>query len=208
MQMTAAVRVALAGFGIALLGCGAALALDEPKSIAFDKLPKDIAKLHGCAKAGSNVAGSTIEMASEKYAKSVVFFVSCPAPRGALQTFAVYVARDARGTGARRVKFDLPAPDGSMGNVEVLPSAVPAREAYSKPDDPSPNMHTKTDVIWITGAWGPEDRPGICAVAAQWRVTGDKAELFLWEQAKECPKNELPKYEATVDKKPPPLVQP
>jgi hypothetical protein len=206
MQMRGA-RVG-AGFcagvlGLAMLGLGAARAIDEPKTVAVDKLPKDIRALHGCAKAPGEV-----EMASEKYAKSVVFFVSCPAPRGALTPFAVYVARDARGSGAKRVKFEVPAPDGSMTTLDVVPSAIPAREAYSKPEDPAPNQHVKNDVVWITGAWGPEDRPGICAVAAQWRLQGEKAELFLWEQAKDCPKNELPKYEATVDKKPPPLVGP
>lgn len=66
----------------------------------------------------------------------------------------------------------------------------------------------KRETPWITGAWGPDDRPGICAITAIWRVSGDKAQLMLWEEAKDCPKNALPKYETKVDKKPPALVEP
>ena len=106
------------------------------------------------------------------------------------------------------VKFEVPGLNGGDAiTVETLPSAIAAREAYTKDGDIQQNTRTKDDVAWITGAWGPEDRPGICAVAAQWRLVGEKAELFLWEEAKECPKDALPKYEAKVDKKPPPLVQ-
>jgi hypothetical protein len=177
---------------------------DEPKTVALDKLPKDIKWLHSCAKSGDN----NLEISSERFSKSVVFFVSCPVARGALTQFAVYSARDGKGTGAKRVKFEVPGLSGGDAiTVETLPSAIAAREAYSKADDIQQNTRTKDDVAWITGAWGPEDRPGICAVAAQWRINGDKAELMLWEEAKECPKDALPKYETKVDKKPPPLVQ-
>ena len=200
MQMTGH---AFAAATIAIALSMPARAIEEPKSVAFDKLPKDIRTLHSCA-----TAQNSVEVASEKFAKSVVFFVSCPAKRGALTQFAIYLARDAKGGGAKRVKLEAPAPDGGMGVLDVVPSAIPAREAYTKPDDAQPNMHTKNDIVWITGAWGPEDRPGVCAVAAQWRLQGEKAELWLWEEAKECPKNELPKYETKVDKKPPPLVGP
>ena len=176
----------------------------EPKTVALDNLPKDIKWLHTCAKSGDN----KLEISSEKFAKSVVFFVSCPVTRGALTQFAVYSAKDAKGTGAKRVKFEMPGLNGGDAiTVDTLPSAIAAREAYTKDGDIQQNTRTKDDVAWITGAWGPEDRPGICAVAAQWRVQGEKAELFLWEEAKECPKDALPKYEAKVDKKPPPLVQ-
>jgi hypothetical protein len=176
----------------------------EPKTVALDKLPKDIKWLHSCAKSGDN----NLEISSERFSKSVVFFVSCPVARGALTQFAVYSAKDGKGTGAKRVKFEVPGLNGGDAiTVETLPSAIAAREAYSKADDIQQNTRTKDDVAWITGAWGPEDRPGICAVAAQWRINGDKAELMLWEEAKECPKDALPKYETKVDKKPPPLVQ-
>ena len=176
----------------------------EPKTVALDNLPKDIKWLHTCAKSGDN----KLEISSEKFAKFVVFFVSCPVARGALTQFAVYSAKDTKGAGAKRVKFEVPGLNGGDAiTVETLPSAIAAREAYTKDGDIQQNTRTKDDVAWITGAWGPEDRPGICAVAAQWRVQGEKAELFLWEEAKECPKDALPKYEAKVDKKPPPLVQ-
>ena len=176
----------------------------EPKTVALENLPKDIKWLHTCAKSGDN----KLEMSSEKFARFVVFFVSCPVARGALTQFAVYSARDAKGAGAKRVKFEVPGLNGGDAiTVETLPSAIAAREAYTKDGDVQQNTRTKDGVAWITGAWGPEDRPGICAVAAQWRVQGEKAELFLWEEAKECPKDALPKYEAKVDKKPPPLVQ-
>jgi hypothetical protein len=176
----------------------------EPKTVALDNLPKDIKWLHSCAKSGDN----KLEISSERFSKLVVFFVSCPVARGALTQFAVYNAKDGKGTGAKRVKFEVPGLNGGDAiTVETLPSAIAAREAYSKADDIQQHTRTKDDVAWITGAWGPEDRPGICAVAAQWRINGDKAELMLWEEAKECPKDALPKYEAKVDKKPPPLVQ-
>lgn len=176
----------------------------EPKPVALDNLPKDIKWLHSCAKSSDE----GLEISSEKFARSVVFFVSCPVARGALTQWAVYAAKDAKGSGARRLKFEVPGLNGGDAiTIETLPSAIAAREAYTKDGDIQQNTRTKDDVVWITGAWGPEDRPGVCAVAAQSRVTGEKADLFLWEEAKECPKDALPKYEAKVDKKPPPLVQ-
>lgn len=176
----------------------------ESKTVALDNLPKDIKWLHTCAKS----IDKNLEISSERFSKLVVFFVSCPVARGALTQFAVYNAKDGKGTGAKRVKFEVPGLNGGDGiTIDTLPSAIPAREAYSKSDDIQQHTRTKDDVAWITGAWGPEDRPGICAVAAQWRINGEKAELMLWEEAKECPKDALPKYEAKVDKKPPPLVQ-
>ena len=38
------------------------------------------------------------------------------------------------------------------------------------------------------------------------RLDGDVAKLWYWEEATDCPKNAVPKYEAKLDKKPPPLV--
>jgi hypothetical protein len=179
----------------------AASASAEPRVVAVDKLPKPLRDLHVCA-----MPQDKVELDSERYAKSVVFFISCPAARGKLTPTAVYVARDAKGTAAKRVMFAALAPDGGEAKLETLYSVTPAREAYTKQGDPQPHRHIKNDTPWLVGAWAPEDRPGVCAVAAQWRLQDDKAELYLWEEAKECPKDALPKYEAKADKKPPPLV--
>jgi hypothetical protein len=143
-----------------------------------------------------------------RYAKSTLFVVSCPAARGKLTPFAVYVAQNKIGKGAKRVTFEALAPDGGAATYETLFSVLPAMQAYSNAGDPMPNMQRKSDAIWLSGAWGPDDRPGVCAVSAIWRVDADKAELVFWEEAKECPRNALPKYETKVDKKPPPLVEP
>ena len=102
--------------------------------------------------------------------------------------------------------FEALAPDGGEAKLETLYSVTPAREAYTKEGDPQPHRHVKNDTPWLVGAWAPDDRPGVCAVAAQWRLNDDKAELYFWEEAKECPKDALPKYQAKADKKPPPLV--
>jgi hypothetical protein len=174
---------------------------DEPAVVAADKLPKDIRTLHICA-----AAGDQVELSQERYAKSVLFFVTCPAARGALTPLVVYVARDASGRGAKRVKFELLAADGTTTTRDTVFSAVPAREAYTETGDVQPHTRTRNDPPWISGAWRPDDRPGVCAVAANWRLQGEKAELWFWEEAKDCPQNALPKYESRVDKKPPPLV--
>ena len=116
------------------------------------------------------------------------------------------MARDAKGSGAKLVTFEGLAPDGSASKLEMLYSVTPAREAFTREGDQQPHAHVKADTPWFVGAWAPEDRPGVCAVSATWWLQGDKAELHLWEEAKECPKGELPKYEAKVDKKPLPLV--
>ena len=176
-------------------------AADEPKLVSVDKLPKPLKAVHVCAMPNANV-----EIDSERYAKSVVFFISCTAAKGRLTPMAVYVARDTKGTGAKLVTFEALAPDGGAAKLEMLYSATPAREAFTKDGDPRPNQHTKNDTPWLVGAWAPDDRPGVCAVAAQLRLQGDKAELWLWEEAKECPQGATPKYEAKADKKPPPLV--
>jgi hypothetical protein len=176
----------------------------EPKSVAADKLPKEIKALHGCTPGGRNV-----ELSSERYAKSVLFFVSCPAQeRGGFEMQAVYVARDANARGAKRLTFEILAPDGSVTTTNALPSAIAARETYTKPEDTEPNRHTRNDPPWITGAWAPRDRDGVCAVVGHWRVQGEKAELWLWEEAKECPPGASPKYESRLDRKPPALVGP
>ena len=176
-------------------------ATDEPKTTTVDKLPGALKTAHVCA-----MPKATVEIDSERYAKSVVFFMSCTAAKGGLTPFAVYMARDAKGTGAKQVAFEGLKPDGTPDKLEMLYSVTPAREAFTKEGEEHPNQNTKNDTVWLVGAWAPEDRPGVCAVSAQWRIEGDKGELFLWEEAKECPKGALPKYEAKVDKKPPPLV--
>ncbi len=184
------------------LPASAAPQVSEPATIAASKLPKPIRTLHTCVSGDGQV-----EMSQERFAKSVLFFVSCPAKaRGGLQLTMVYAARDTKGTGAKRVTFEARAPDGSAATLEAVPSAIPARESVTKEEDGRPLYQSKNDPPWITGAWGPDDRPGICAIVANWRLQGERAELWLWEEAKECPKNELPKYESKVDKKPPPLV--
>ncbi len=175
----------------------------DPKTVDFGKLPKPLQALHVCA-----MSDHKVEIGSVRYAKSVLFIVSCPTARGKLTPLAAYVSRDTSAKGAKRVSFETLAPDGSATTLDTLYSAVPAREAYSATGDPLPNMHSRNETVWITGAWGPDDRPGVCAVSAIWRLSDAKAELMLWEEAKDCPKDAMPKYEAKVDKKPPPLVEP
>lgn len=176
---------------------------DEPKVMAAGKLPKPIRTLHTCAAADANV-----EVTQERYAKSVLFMVTCTAERGKLTPIAVYLARDARGNGAKRVKFEmLPAADGAAAISDTVFSGVPAREAYTEPGERARDTHTKDDTPWLSGAWRPDDRPGVCAVSATWKMAGDKGELWYWEEAKECATDALPKYETKLDKKPPTLVQ-
>ena len=175
----------------------------DPKTVDFGKLPKPIQALHVCA-----ASANKVDLGTVRYAKSVLFVVSCPAARGKLTPLWVYVAADSRGKAAKRIKFEALAPDGSATAVDELYSVAPAREAYTVTGDPMPNMQTRGETPWITGAWSPEDRPGVCAVSAIWRLSADKAELALWEEAKDCPKGAAPKYEAKLDKKPPPLVEP
>jgi hypothetical protein len=174
----------------------------EPKTVDVGKLPGPIVSLHNCAP----VAGK-VEMAQERYGKSVLFFVSCPAKeRGGYQLQAVYVARDARGAGARRVTFEVPGADGSAATLDAIPSAIPARETYTEKVEERDVVRSRNDPPWITGAWRPEDREGVCAVVGHWRVQDAKAELWLWEEASECPKDGAPKYQTKLDKKPPALV--
>jgi hypothetical protein len=175
---------------------------EEPKLMTAAKLPKPIRTLHTCAADNVNV-----EVSLERYAKSVVFFVTCPPERGKLDPIAVYVARDERGTAARRVTFEIPpAAEGAPAEGDVIYSAVAAREAYTNPGDSVPHAHVRNDPPWIAGAWRPDDRPGVCAVAAHWRLQGDKGELWYWEEASECPADASPNYQGKIDKKPPPLV--
>jgi hypothetical protein len=177
-------------------------AFDQPKLVAFDKLPTPIRKLHTCAGTGANV-----EVSKEPYEKSFLFLVTCPAERGKLTPIAAYVARDAKGHGAKRLSFELLGEDGAASATgDTVLSAVVAREAFTAPGDPQANTRVRNDTPWLSGAWRPDDRPGVCAVAASWRIAGDKAELRYWEEAKECPKDALPKYETRLDKQLPPLV--
>ena len=81
---------------------------------------------------------ATVEINSERYAKSVVFFVSCTAAKGGLTPFAVYMARDAKGTGAKLVTFEGVKPDGTPDKLEMLYSVTPAREAFTKEGEEQP----------------------------------------------------------------------
>jgi hypothetical protein len=176
-------------------------AADEPKTTTVDKLPGPLKTLHVCS-----MPKATVEIDSERYAKSTIFFVSCTAARGGLTPHAVYAARDAKASGAKHVIFEGLAADGTATQLEMLYSVAPAREAYTMEGDQQPHAYVKEDTPWFVGAWKPDERPEVCAIAATWRLSGDKADLYLWEEAKECPKGELPKYEIKVDKKPPALV--
>jgi hypothetical protein len=172
-----------------------------PKVMTVAKLPGALKKAHVCAMPNANV-----EFSVERYAKSTLFFVSCTAAPGGLTPFAVYVAKNAKATDAKLVTFEGLKPDGAPSQLEMLYSATPVREAYARSADDAASQKVDKETPWIMGAWKPDDRPGVCAVAAQWKLNGDKAELFLWEEAKECPKGELPKYERKTDKQPPLLV--
>ena len=108
-------------------------AVDEPKTTTVDKLPGTLKTLHVCA-----MPKATVEIDTERYAKSVVFFISCTAARGGLTPSAVYVARDAKGAGAKLVTFESLAPDGSASKLEMLYSVTPAREAFTKEGDQQP----------------------------------------------------------------------
>ncbi len=174
----------------------------EPRSVTVGSLPGPIVALHNCAPVTDKV-----EMLRERYAKSVLFFVSCPPKeRGGYQLQAVYVARDARGAGAKRVTFEMPPVDGNAVTADAIPSAIPARETYVEKVEERDVVRPRNDPPWITGAWRPIDRADVCAAVGHWRVQDDKAELWLWEEARECPKDAAPKYEARIDRKPPPLV--
>lgn len=174
---------------------------DDPKITTVEKLPGSLKTVHVCA-----MPNAKVEFDSDRYAKSTVFVVSCTAARGALTPFAVYVAKDSKATDAKPVIFEGLKADGSPDKLEMLYSVTTARAAITKEGDKLPNQHTEKETPWIVGAWRPDDRPGVCAVAAQWKLAGDKAELYLWEEAKECPNGELPKYERKADKNPPPLI--
>jgi hypothetical protein len=172
-----------------------------PKAMTVDKLPGALKTAHVCA-----MPKASVEFNSERYAKTTLFFVSCTAAPGALTPFAVYVAKDAKAKDAKLVTFEGLGPDGSPSKLDMLYSATPVREAYSKPGDETPQQQVDKETPWIMGAWKPDDRPGVCAVAAQWKLNGNTAELYLWEEAKECPNGQLPKYERKADKNPPQLV--
>lgn len=180
-----------------------ALAIEEPDIVPFGKLPKGIRALHDCA----SKKDKDIEILHDKFARSVVFVVTCPDKDGQVQT-AVYMARDKKARGARRVRLTVLAPDGKETTTRVVPSAMPVREAYTKPTDKEAILYTRQDPPWLVGVWKPVDRPELCKVLAHWRLVGDKAELRLWEEAKECPSGGGPKYEKKLDRKPPALVGP
>ena len=180
---------------------GAKPATDAPAIMTVDKLPGALKTVHVCA-----MPKATVELDSERYAKSVLFFVSCTAMPGGLTPTAVYVARDAKGTGAKLVTFEGLGPDGAVDKLEMLYSVSLAREAFTKQGEPLPRKQTNNGTPWFIGAWTPDDRPSVCAISATWRLQGNKGELYLWEEAKDCPKGESPKYQSKIDKKPPPLV--
>ncbi len=166
-----------------------------------EKLPGALKTAHVCA-----MPNAKVELSTERFAKSTLFFVSCTAAPGGLTPFAVYVAKNAKAADAKLVTFEGLKPDGTASQLDMLYSATPVRETFTGSGDEVPNQKVNKETPWIMGAWKPDDRPGVCAVAAQWKLNGDKAELFLWEEAKECPKGELPKYERKTDKQPPMLV--
>lgn len=177
---------------VALIATCVAASAQDPEQVAFNKLPKDIRALHSCAS-----AKDTLEITLDRFAKSVVFLVTCPStPEDELMS--VYVARDRKGTGARRVSFPVLGADGKEKSVEVIPSAASAREIRSN--------GTRNDPPWVTAAWEPKDRPGLCQIVAHWRLTDAQAELWRWSEASECPSDGTPKYVNKVDRKGPELV--
>ena len=116
------------------------------------------------------------------------------------------MARDTKGAGAKLVTFEALAPDGSAAKLEMLLFGDAGARSLHQ-GGRSAATRARQERYAVAGRRLGAGRPaGRLRDFRNMALQGDKGELYLWEEAKECPKGALPKYEAKVDKKPPPLV--
>jgi hypothetical protein len=208
----------------ALLALAAAAAQAAgPIEVRRDKLPKAIARLHACVPARGMTEMDPTPVVIDR--RNVLFSVACPvngpgvvavATREAFAMHdALYLARNKKGAGAKRLVLPYPKPDGSEIRINVVPEQASVgwstREHTSKLTgaaffDLQERTFPKGEFHLSIG-FTPADRPHLKNAMAIWHVRKGAATLIYWAETTEGLKGEYPhfiypKYVTVLDKRP------
>lgn len=223
-MVNAARRRAVLALAVAAL---AALALPAqaagPVEVRRDRLPKAIAKLHDCVPPRGVTEMDPTPVVIDR--RNVLFSAACPvdgpgvvavaAKEPFAKNDALYLARDRKGTGAKRLTLPYPRPDGSIVQINVVPDQASAgwstRAHTSKLTDAAFfDMQKRTlpkDEFHLSIGFAPADRPHLKNVLAIWHVKNGEATLIYWAETTEQLRGEnphyiYPKYVTVLDKRP------
>jgi hypothetical protein len=210
------------------LGATPALA-SGPVYVNRHELPPAIARLHTCVPPRGET--SMLPQPWRVAGVGAIFVIACPPRAPNVTSFAVrpfepvpnepvghdafYLARDAKGTGAIRLKFPVPRADRSTLTADALPTL------------PNLGWSTRANTSIIHGiayldltrsnppgafhlqaAFRPADRPEIEAMTLIWRGGRDgKLSLIYWaetteKQIGEPPNAKYPRYDVKLDLRP------
>ena len=210
----AAITLALAG--------AAAACCDGWTEVELKHVPA-IAKLHTCPPKGSSFGGWTDRGVGYVFAyectRAPAGFVPLMKTVSAVEGgefagYALYIARDKNGRGARRLAFPFLHADGRLSKVELLPMTPgmgwSARKHVSGMDHHafiSPVDLPPAGKAHFMMSFKPLDRPHLCSATAIWLVTHRTVELIYWAELAECPKGPYPEFksphpEVKLDRRP------
>ena len=194
-----------------------------PIEIRRDKLPKEIARLHTCVPARGVTEMDPTPTVIDR--RNVLFAVACPADGPGVvavatkEAFAkhdaLYLARNKKGTGAKRLILPYPRPDGSIVQINVVPEQASVgwstREHTSKLTgaaffDMQERKFPKGEFHLSIG-FAPTDRPHLKNAMAIWHVKNGDATLIYWAETTEALKGDTPhftypKYVTVLDQRP------
>jgi len=164
------------------------------KRIGANELPKGIAALHGCETLPRTV------FINEPFDNGRIMLAGCKgkddanaqdaAARNAApkalsdEQVAVYLTLDSNGRGARRLTLPILLADGREGTTDLIPAQSASPQARDR----------------LAGNWAPA-QDGVCRIHAEWKVTGGKPALALWQELADCTKAGPPAFKTILDRR-------
>lgn len=164
------------------------------KRIGANELPKGVAALHGCETPARTV------FIDEPFENGRIMLAGCQgkenasaqdsavcniAPKAlADEQAAIYLALDSSGRGARRLTLPILLPDGREGTTDLIPAQGASPQSRDR----------------LAGNWAPA-QDGVCRIHAEWKITGGKPALVLWQELAECGKPGAPAFKTILDRR-------
>jgi hypothetical protein len=97
---------------------------------------------------------------------------------------AIYLAMDSSGRGARRLTLPILLADGREAVTDLVPAAGTSPQARNR----------------LAGNWAPA-QDGVCRIHAEWKITGGRPDLVLWQELADCSKPGPPAFKTILDRR-------
>ncbi len=164
------------------------------KRIGANELPVGIASVHGCETLPRTV------FINEPFDNGRIMLAGCKgkddaspqestarnaAPKAlADEQVAVYLAFDSTGRGAKRLTFPILLADGRESTTDLLPSTATSPQSRDR----------------LAGNWAPA-QDGVCRIHAEWKISGTRPALVLWQELADCTKPGPPAFKTILDRR-------